>query len=638
MEFRILGPVTAEVGGAQVELDGGKQRTVLAAMLLAGGRVVSDERLTRLLWGWEPPATSTNQLYTYVSRLRTRIGPGLSLVRVGPGYQMDIGDADFDWVAFQRLADEGRADLAAGRYAEAERRLESALSLYRGSVLTGVTPHLAETEAGGLEEARLAALENRIEASLALGRHAEAVPELTRLVALHPLREPLRCQLMTALYRCDRQADALSAYEAGRRALDEELGVTPGPVLRAVHQQVLTGELPPPAGRSAARPAAVHAGQAHPDAPAAQVLAGTATRAVATAAAAPARPAAAGPAPAMLPADAADFTGRATELAALRTALRAPGGPLVVTGAPGTGKSTLAVHAAHACRPDFPDGQLYADLRAADGAGRTPGDVLGWFLTALGAERAALPETVEERAQLYRTLLAERRVLVLLDNASDDALVHPLLPGGGASRALVTGDGPLVSLPGATPVRLGRLSEADAVELLAAVAGRDRIDGDPGAAARVVDLCDRLPLALRIAGARLAAHPHWTAARLATRLAPEGRRLAELRIGSLDVGAALRAGHSRLPLRTRTAFHLLSQLELPHLAAAQVVEWGVGNDVDDAEEILEELADAWLLETESIGKGDRLVYRLSGLNRVFARDFSIRQLRESYESAVLSAA
>ncbi|MFI6641789.1 BTAD domain-containing putative transcriptional regulator [Streptomyces sp. NPDC050504] len=626
MEFRILGPVTAEVAGAQVELDGSKQRTVLAAMLLADGRVVSDERLTQLLWGWEPPATSTNQLYTYVSRLRTRIGPGLSLVRVGPGYRMDIGDAAFDWTAFQRLADRGRADLAAGRHADAERHLESALSLYRGAVLTGVTPHLAETEAAGLEEARLAALENRVEASLALGRHAEAVPELTRLVAQHPLREPLRCQLMTALYRCDRQADALAAYEAGRRALDEELGVTPGPVLRAVHQQVLTGELPPPAAAPAARPA----DSAPKAAPAARLVA-AAPAAVPTGSGT-------GPAPAMLPADAADFTGRAAELDALRAALHAPGGPLVVTGAPGTGKSTLAVHAAHACRADFPDGQLYADLRAADGTPREPGDVLGWFLTALGAERAALPETVDERAQLYRTLLADRRVLVLLDNASDDARVRPLLPGGGASRALVTGERQLVSLPGAAPVRLGPLAEADAVDLLAAVAGRERVAADPESAARVAELCDRLPLALRAAGARLAAQPHWTPARLAARLAPEGRRLAELRFGSLDMGAALSAGHARLPLRTRTAFHLLAQLELPHLAPAQVVEWGVGKDVDDAEEILDELADAWLLETDSTGKGDRLLYRFSGLNRVFARGCTVRIVKEAYETPEFAAA
>ena len=240
-ELRVLGPVGAWRDGAELPLGGTKQRTVLAALLLAGGQVVSDDRLSRLLWDWDPPATRNAQIYTYVSRLRHQLGPGIRVLRRPPGYLMDIGDARFDGAEFERLSAQGRQALAAGDVARAGRLLQEALALWRGPGLGHVTEPLADAELPMMEEARLTALEHRVDAELALGEHQRLVAELTSLVAAHPLHERFRAQLMTALHRCDRQSDALAVYHEGRLLLAEELGVDPGPALAIAHQAVLSG-------------------------------------------------------------------------------------------------------------------------------------------------------------------------------------------------------------------------------------------------------------------------------------------------------------------------------------------------------------------------------------------------------------
>ncbi|AZM56525.1 AfsR family transcriptional regulator [Streptomyces sp. WAC 01529] len=591
MDFKILGSVSAELEGRAVVLDGTKQRTVLAALLLARGQIMTDERLTTLVWGWDPPATSTSQLYTYTSRLRTRVGPGIRLERSGPGYRLDIGAATLDWETFRELTRAGDADLRAGRYARAERRLASALALWNGPALTGVTEQLAATEGHRLEEARLLALEQHAEATLALGRHAEAVSGLTREVALHPGRERLRGLLMTSLYGCGRQSDALAVYEEGRRVLAEELGIDPGPALRTLHQEILEGTLVPAPG---------------PD-----------TRAVwAPSDADSGRP---GLAPALLPAAPYDFVGRSTEVAELLRALSAHQN-VVVTGAPGTGKSALALHIAERCRDGFPQGQLYADLRTEAGA-REPEEVLGWFLRALGTPCDRLPAALDERVQLYRTLLNGRRVLVLLDNATDDAQVRPLLPGSGASRTIVTGvRSTLASLEGTRLVRLGPLDPGEAVRLLAAVAGSGHIGEDADAIVRIAEFCDRLPLALRIAAARLASRPQGSATRLADRLESQERRLGELRLGSLDVGAGLRRLLGELPPPLAGAFITLAAAGPAQLTAADAAAvLGIG--ADDAEDFLEQLVDVALLDMGSAA-GRRPRYRFPPLVRLFARQQS----------------
>lgn len=615
MDFQILGPVSAELDGHAVALDGSKQRTTLAALLLADGKVMPDERLTAVLWGWEPPATSTRQLYTYVSRLRTRLGPGLCLERQGPGYRMDIGDATLDWFAFRALAGTGRADLVAQRYEEAERRLAQALALWHGPALTGVTEHLLETEGPLMEEARLAALEDHAEAALALGRHIDMIPALTRQVTLLPVRERLRGQLMTALFRSGRQADALAVYEDGRRALADELGIDPGPSLRALHQEVLTGTLAPPAA-----PERISVTVAPPTVPAA----GPPRQAAGQGPAAPARtglpdgPGRPALVPATLPSAPADFTGRADETEEVLTALRGHQ-DVVITGASGTGKSALALWAAERCRDEFAQGRLYADLRTAGGGPRAPAEVLGWFLRALGITPERTPSALDERIQLYRTLLAGRRMLVVLDNACDDAQVRPLLPGEGASRTVVTGvRSHLASLEGTRLVRLGPLAPAEAGRLLAAVAGPGRFTASPEAAARIAESCDRLPLALRIAAARLAAHPHWPAELLAGRLAPPERRLAELRLGSLDVRAGLRSVVDHVEPAARAALGVLAAAGLSRLTAGDAAAL-LDTGPDEAEEVLERLVDAQLLEAWSVDGDARLCYRFLPLVQLFAR-------------------
>jgi DNA-binding SARP family transcriptional activator len=364
MRFSVLGPVGVFQGGAEVALAGRKQRTVLAALLLARGGVVSDDRLSTLLWGWDPPATRSAQIYTYVSRLRRRLGPEIRLVRRAPGYLLDIGDTSFDLAEFERMVGEGDEALTSGRFERAAGRLRAALGMWRGPALAHVTRFLAEVELPRLEEARLTALESRVEADLALGRHHGLAAELVRLVAEHPARERFRAQLMLALYRCDRQSDALRVYEEGRRLLADELGLDPGPALTSAHREVLTGA-PAPHATASRR---------------------TATR---------------------------------------RTATRRTATP------------ANALAAVRARAGEFPDGQLYVDLGGAERRPKDPYEVLGFFLRSLSAEGEAVPDGLDERVMLYRHRTAERRLLVLLDNAAGEAQVRPLLPAGPHCRAII---------------------------------------------------------------------------------------------------------------------------------------------------------------------------------------------------------
>lgn len=658
MNFRVLGIVSAQGEGRAVALDGSKQRTVLAALLLAQGTLVTDERLTTLLWGYEPPSTSTKQLYTYVSRLRTRLGDAVRLERNGRGYVLDIGSAFFDWAVFRRLVETGGSDMRASRYPEAERRFADALVLWNGPVLTGVTERFAEAEGPRLAEARLVALEGHAEAALAMGGHAEVVPSLMREVAQHPVHERLRGQLMTALYRCGRQADALAVYESGCHILAEELGIDPGPALRTLRQQILTNALPSPAvggpairmttpradtevasmpeqafGSEVVRASAAEwkaeaswasATDAHPWFAAGAVLAaempsgplgmgpGPRTDADAPTAPGEARDGAwQAVVPAEVPAAPGDFTGRLREVEEVVAAL---GGQrdVVITGAPGTGKSVLAHHVAERCRDTFPDGRLYGDL----GSARDPHEVLGWFLRALGTAPSDLPTTLDERVQLYRTRSAGRRLLVVLDGARDDSQVRPLLPGAGASRTVVTGvPASLGSLEGTRLVRLGPLAPDEAVRLLAAVAGPERIAAEHEAALRIAELCYRVPLALRIAAVRLAARPQWSAAHLAARLEPEEHRLAELRFGSLDAGAGTRAVLRELPPELLKAFTVLAAAGPDGITAVDAAVL-LGTSVEDAEEVLGQLADVRLLEGRTSDGRHRPHYRVAPLARL----------------------
>ncbi|WP_405937282.1 NB-ARC domain-containing protein [Streptomyces sp. NBC_00726] len=577
MEFRLLGPVDARDGARRITLSGSKMHTVLAVLLLARGRVVSDGRLSELLWGWDPPATWNAQIYTYVSRLRKLLGPEVDLVRRQPGYQLIADGARVDVVEFERLERLGRQAMEEQRFAQAAETLRRALDLWQGPALANVTPHLAEAELPQLEEARTSALEHRIEADLALGRHGMLTSELTRLVGEFPVRERLRAQLMAALYRCGRQAEALRAYHEGREVLAEELGVDPGPDLAAAYQSLLSGELdtlPQPAP--------------------------SLTSAVPTVSAPPV----------MIPPAPLDFTGREREFDVLCRRLtpteasgRAAFQPrrLLISGMPGVGKTALAVRVAHAVADQFPDGLLYARLRADDGTAVDCGEVLVTLLRVLGENSANVldpngePARTEELAHRYRTRTAGRKLLILLDDAANELQLDPLLPGTTESAVLVTSRNRLSTVPGSWTVALNPMKTGESLDLLSVIAGDDRISAEPEAAHAVVEACGKLPLALRAAAARLAARPHWPMTRLARRLTDPASLIEELRVGTLDVRQILSEALRQRPLSERELIYRLAACaggEFTAMAAAVLLRL----PENAAEEFLERLVEASLLE------------------------------------------
>ncbi|MFI9006591.1 BTAD domain-containing putative transcriptional regulator [Actinosynnema sp. NPDC053489] len=579
MELRVLGPVEAHVGGRAVAVGGPKPKTLLALLAVHAGRVVPLERLVDAVWGEQPPDRSRSAVHTYVSALRRALGDVLS--RSGGGYLLTADPDQVDLHVFTAEVDAGRRALADGDLEAAADRFAAALRTWRGTPLGGTRGAWAEGERSRLEELRLGALEDRVDADLAIGRGEALVPELTAAVADNPLRERLRGQLMLALHQAGRQADALACYQEGRRFLLDELGVEPGAALRSAHERVLRGEADAPVPE-ATRP----------------------------------------PTPSQLPFDIADFTGRVAEQERLVARLTGDT-PAVrvcaISGQPGAGKSTLAARVAHAVREHFADGQLYADLRGVRAVPADPAEVLAGFLRALHVADAAIPADPGERARLYRTLLADRRVLIVLDDARDERQIRPLLPGGGTCAVLVTSRERLGAVGGATHLDLRVLPEPEAVDLLDRVVGNGRVPAEPRAAAEIVRLCGRLPLALRIAGARLAARPHWRLARLAERLGVQHRVLRELTLGDLEVRGSLALSYDGLSDRERTALRRLGLLDVSAFGG-----WLVAPLLDcgpqEAEEVVERLVDSQLLDLDSTDDGVTLRYRMHELTRAFARE------------------
>ncbi|MEU2395795.1 BTAD domain-containing putative transcriptional regulator [Streptomyces sp. NPDC007369] len=616
MDFRLLGPVEAKRGGGStVPLSGSKVHTVLAALLLSEGRVVSDARLSALLWGWSPPATASAQIYTYMSRLRKHLGEEASIVRRQPGYVLHAPGAWTDLTEYVRLDRQGREALAEHRHEEAAALLREALELWRGTALANTTEQMIEAELPRLEETRMITLESRIEADLALGRHEQVIAELTALVAEHPVRERLRAQLMTALYRCGRQADALHTYYEGRAVLADQLGVDPGEALGSTYQAVLGGDLglTPPAPAAAAGAAAG--------------VPGAAAAAGGPRAGAPAPGAAA--VPAMLPALYGEFTGRQAELAALRNRLsREDGRPrrLLITGMAGVGKTALAVHAAQSCAARFPDGQLYAELRHPDGTPKEPAEVLVRLLRALGRpEAAAASGDTEELVRLYRTRTADARLLLVLDDAVGDRQVAPLLPAGPGAAVLITSRARLARVAGADTTALTPVDDDEALELLASLAGRDRLEAEPDAADDVVAYCAGLPLALTVAGARLAARAHWPVSRLAARLADPDTRLGELAFGDVSVREALVDSVRRLDGPELAALTGLADGDGEPFSA-QYAALVLGTAEEDAEAALDALVDRALLELSGLDAQGRPLYRCHDLVRLLAASLTTREL------------
>ncbi len=488
VEVRLLGPVQALVDGRPVDLGARKQRLVFAILALEAGHLVPVERLVDLVWPDGATRTAAHAVRVSVSGLRAAFGGAVDIVTRGTGYLLAVDPSTVDAHRFRALLAAARQ---AGSDAARVALLDDALALWTGPALEGAAPPATRDRlCAGLAEARLGAVEDRVDALLRLGRHGELVDELADLTAAHPLRERLAGQQMLVLYRNGRPADALAAYRRIREELAEQLGLDPGTELRRYEVAILRDEDPLPLSPVQR--------------------------------------------PAQLPADPPGFTGRTRELAELSDQTA---GVAVIVGAAGVGKTALAVHWAHAHRDRYLDGQLYINLR-----GRVPEQALGGFLRALGVPAEQIPLDPDEAAALYRTRLADRRVLVLLDNAVGVDQVRPLLPGGAGCLAVVTSRDRLTGLAvrdGARLLRLDTLAPEESVDLLTGQLGAARLAADPGSARELAGLCGYLPLALRIAAAQLARHPDRPIADLVARLR-DGDRLAALEIEG-DEQSAVRA-------------------------------------------------------------------------------------------------
>nr|WP_237522280.1 BTAD domain-containing putative transcriptional regulator [Streptomyces sp. SID1328] len=482
-----------------------------------------------------------------------------------------------------------RAAVGEGRTAEAVTDLRQALALWRGPAPSGRGGRVVEAAVTVWEERRLAAAEQYFELCLAQGEAAELVGDLRDLVGRHPLRETLRGHLMLALHRSGRGAEALEEYAAVRRLLGEELGIDPGAQLTRLHEGILREDLEPAPRPPAPRPAPVP-----------------------------------GPVPAdrgvcTLPYDLTDFTGRDHKLRLLLDKADESDGEgtriIAVDGMGGSGKTTLAVRAAHRLADRYPDGQLFVDLR-----GFTPGErplrpevALEGLLRALGVPDERLPEGTEERTALWRGMVARKRVLILLDNAADPGQVVPLLPASSGCLVLITSRGRLVDLDGVDWIGLGMLAPEESVTLLAETLGAERAAAEPGAVAELAELCGRLPLALRIAAARLRNRPRWTVAHLVERLSHETRRLDELSTGRRSVTATLELSYQALSAAGRAGFRLLGQhpgTEIDVWSAAALT----GTSAREAEDLLEYLLDAHMVQQHALG-----LYSFHDLVRSFAR-------------------
>lgn len=597
LHFSLLGPVRARRGEESLPSGSPQQRALLTALLLRGGRTATAAELIDAIWGEDPPSQALAAVRTYASRLRKTLGP-LTLASDSGGYAMRIGAEALDLTVAQDRAADAEKARASGDRCRARTLLNEALALWDGEALASVPGPYAEYQRSRLEEWRLQLTETRLDLDLEVGCHAEAVSELTALTAAHPLRERLRELLMVALYRSGRQAEALAVYADTRRLLAEELGVDPRPELATLQQRILQAD------EELARPA---------DEP--------------TPAAAPVRPA-------QLPATVPDFTGRTSFVRELGDRLATAEGSVMavsaLAGIGGVGKTTLAVHVAHQARRHFPDGQLYVDLQGAGARAAEPETVLGAFLRALGTADSAIPDSLDERAALYRSTLDGRRILVLLDNAHDAAQIRPLLPGTAGCAALVTSRVRMVDLAGAHLIDLDVMSPEEALQLFTRIVGEERINSEREAALDVVAACGFLPLAIRIAASRLAARRTWTVSVLAAKLADERRRLDELQAGDLAVKATFELGYGQLEPAQARAFRLLGLADGPDISLAAAAAL-LNLEVHAAEDLLEALVDTSLLESAAPGR-----YRYHDLVRLYARSCAERdeEAPEERESAL----
>lgn len=600
LRCRCLGSLEVRNGDQWRPVGSAKARSLLAVLIVHVGEHVPVGRLVEEIWAGRPPRSANTLVRGYVLTIRRSFGAdgGALVVGHAKGYRLDLPPAALDVQLFEQQYADGQVALHRGDAAGASRLLTGALDLWRGPALADVprTPAITAYVAG-LQERRLGALEARIETDLRVGRHAEILGELRQLIARHPGRERLVGQWMRALHATGRRAEALNAYVEAHKRLADHFGIDPGPDLRKIHWEILAAEdeasdpsgevLPTGSGDSGPRGSSED-----------------------------------WTTPSQLPADVSDFTGRQAELAHC-LGLLAAGAPTVrvvaVSGRAGVGKSALGVRLAHSLRGSYPDGQLYADLGGDTDRPADPAEVLAMFLRSIGVPGAAVPERPDERAALLRSRLADRRVLLVLENAASERQIRPLLPGGAGCAVIVTGRTRLSGLEGCRLVDLEVFSPESALGLFERVVGGPRVAEDLSAARELVALCGHLPLAVRIAAARVASAPGTPLRWFVGRVADERRRLDELRVRDLDVRASIGAGYALLADDEQRVLRLLALLEVgsfPGWVAGAVADIGA----DPAARALRALVDQRLLDEVGVDRCGQPRYRFHNLIRLFARE------------------
>jgi DNA-binding SARP family transcriptional activator/tetratricopeptide (TPR) repeat protein len=587
MWLGVLGPLRVRDGDAQISVSAGKQRVVLASLLVRAGQIVSVDRLADEVWDGEPPASAHVTVRNYIKRLRQRLGPavGSRIITRDPGYLIELGEPELDLLRFVSLCQVGGKAMRSAAWLQASDVLSDALELWRGEPLTDIPSQtLHRNEAPRLEHLRMQAVEWRIEAGLHLGRHDELVPELQALVARYPLRERFHAQLILAYYHCGRQGEALATYRDARRLLVDELGIEPAPELQQLHEDVLAGRTPLTLSwRGGAKIAAV-----------------TGRTALSV--------------PTQLPNAVRHFAGRRNELKTLAGLLnQAPGipGAVVISaigGTAGVGKSALAVYWAHQVAHHFPDGQLYVNLRGfgPDGAPAKPADAIRGFLDGLGVPAEQIPAGLDAQEGLYRSLLSGKRLLLLLDNARDVAQVRPLLPASPACLVVVTSRSRLAGLAasdGALLLDLDVLPAPEARELLERRIGAEPLATEPEAASELIDLCAGLPLALTIAAAHACARPGFPLATLAAEIRDAASSLDALESGdpATSVRAVFSWSYQALRWPAARMFRLLGVHPGPDITVPAAASLA-GIPLEEARLALRELNRAYLVDEPAPGR------------------------------------
>jgi DNA-binding SARP family transcriptional activator len=596
MGVQLLGPLELVVDGRPVDIGSPRQRVVLAMLALNANRVTTVDQLIDAVWDDAPPASARSQIQICVSALRKLMSPEFTITTRPPGYLLEIDRSELDSELFARkvaaakqLADDGDLQPAADA-------LREAMALWRGPALAGVDSDVVQRDAARLQERRLLAEEERLRIELALGRHVEIAGELQALIDDQPFRERPYAFLMLALYRAGRQTEALEVGRRVRTTLIEEVGVEPGQELQDLERAILNRDpsLLLPVTTVVASPKATVTPRRTGD-----------------------------PAiPRLLPAGIADFTSREDTVAEIKQVL-ADGDAVAlrivaISGMGGVGKSSLAIRAAHELSDTFSDGHLYADLRPT-GADEDTAALLARFLRALGVAGSAIPDGLAERVEMYRSKVFGKRLLVVLDDVTSEPQIRPLLPGSPTCAVIVTSRTRLSELSGAHRVDLDLFDEEQSLRMLSRIVGAERIDAEPEHARELVNFCGRLPLALRIAGARLASRPHWRVVSLTRRLRSEAHRLDELTHRGLvlrtNIGLTYRS-LSRSAQQLFRRFALVQAPDFPGWAAAALLD----TDLFEAEDILETLVDAQMLDTVSY-PGEQLPrYRFHDLIRVYAAE------------------